>query len=190
MNPAPNLVLIGPMGAGKTSVGRRVAERFGLRFVDLDREIEIDAGTKIATIFSCEGEAGFRHRERELLAHALQGSDALIATGGGAVLDPDNRALMRERGFVVHLHVGIDEQLSRLARDRSRPLLAVNDRAEVLTRLANERGPLYTDTADLRFEPTGLSLAEACAALALQLRQQWQQSPHSLSQLNSQVIPQ
>jgi shikimate kinase len=182
MNPAPNLILIGPMGAGKTSLGRRLAERFGLRFVDLDRDIEIEAGQKIPAIFASEGEAGFRRRERERLAARLQDHDTLIATGGGAVLDAENRAGMRAHGFVVHLHVGIEEQLARLARDRSRPLLTTEDRGEVLRRLAAERGPLYSEIADLRFEPGGLNLADACGKLAVLLRDSWQIAPPPLNQ--------
>lgn len=177
MNPAPNLILIGPMGAGKTSIGRRLAERFGLRFVDLDRDIEIEAGRKIPEIFSTEGEASFRRRERERLALRLRDHETLIATGGGAVLDPDNRAAMRAHGFVVHLHVGVDEQLARLARDRSRPLLAVDDRKAVLRRLAAERAPLYAEIADLRFEPAGLALPDACGKLAVLLRDRWRIAP-------------
>ncbi len=182
MNPAPNLILIGPMGAGKTSIGRRLADRFSLRFIDLDREIEIEAGRKIPEIFSVEGEASFRRRERDRLAASLQNRGILIATGGGAVLNADSRADMRAHGFVVHLHVGIDEQLARLARDRSRPLLATDDRVEVLRRLAAERGPLYTEIADLRFEPTGLTLPDACGRLAVLLRDHWHISPHSPTQ--------
>ena len=182
MNPAPNLILIGPMGAGKTSIGRRLADRFGLRFVDLDREIEIEAKRKIPEIFSAEGEASFRRREHDCLATWLQRQDVLIATGGGAVLDADNRVGIRNHGFVVYLHIGIDEQLARLARDRSRPLLATQDRSEVLRRLAAERSPLYTEIADLRFEPTGLTLPDACGRLAILLRDRWQIAPHPPSE--------
>lgn len=173
MNPAPHLVLIGPMGAGKSSLGRRLAELRGLPFVDLDHEIEIRAGTGIPTIFACEGEAGFRRRERDALAEALARASSVIATGGGAVLDPDNRALMRLHGFVVHLDIDIEEQLQRLARDRSRPLLAVADRGEVLARLAGERGPLYAEIADLQFSPSGLSPTDAAERLARRLQGVW-----------------
>src|SRR5690606_30933668 len=124
MNPAPNLVLVGPMGSGKSSIGRRLAERFGLAFFDADREIEAQAGASIATIFECAGEAAFRARGQIVLVGLLAGEGAVIATGGGALLDARRRRLLRERGFDVHLHVDVPQQLARLARDRSRPLLA------------------------------------------------------------------
>lgn len=174
MNPAPHLVLIGPMGAGKSSLGRRLAQASGLAFVDLDREIEARAGTDIPTIFACEGEAGFRHREREALADVLSREGCVIASGGGAVLDPHNRTLMHQRGFVVSLRIDVDEQLARLANDRSRPLLAGADRAEVLARLATERAPLYAEIADLQFSPTGMTPADAAEHLADLLESRWQ----------------
>ncbi len=175
MNPAPNLVLIGPMGAGKSVIGRRLAERYGLAFVDLDREIETRAGRGIPELFATEGEAGFRRREREALVDVTAGTDQVIATGGGAILDAGNRARLRERGFVVLLTLDVEQQLERLAQDRSRPLLAVEDRAAVLTRLAAERGPLYAGTADLTFSTAGMTPADACATLVRQLRAHWRQ---------------
>ena len=173
MDCAPNLVLVGPMGAGKTSIGKRLAERLDLAFADSDREVEAHTGVRVATIFDCEGEAGFRARERASLATLLGGDGQLVATGGGAVLDPGTRALIRARGFVVHLHVGVEEQLHRLARDRARPLIARDDREDVLHRLAAERGPLYAEVADLRFDTDGLGPAEACARLGHLLDERW-----------------
>lgn len=174
MTPAPNLVLVGPMGAGKTSVGRRLAELLGLAFADADREVEAHAGTSVATIFECEGEAGFRMREAAVLAELLAGEGRLVATGGGAVLDPANRRLLRERGFVVHLHLDVAGQLQRLARDRARPLLQRADREDVLRQLAVVREPLYAEVADLRFDTLGMAPAEAAAALAQLLASRWQ----------------
>lgn len=176
MNPAHNLVLVGPMGAGKTTIGRRLAERFGLQFVDADREIEAHTGVSVSTIFECEGEAGFRERERALLADLLAASGHLVATGGGVVLDVGNRRLLRERGFVVHLHADVPAQLARLARDRTRPLLQRNDRETALRQLAEARAPLYAEVADLRYD-TGLqSCAEAAAGLAALLVTRWQRA--------------
>ena len=173
MNPAPNLVLVGPMGAGKSTVGRLLAERFGLRFLDLDAEIEARCGVDIARIFECEGEPGFRRRERALLAELLDARACVLATGGGAVLDVENRRLMRERGFVVYLQVDIATQRTRLARDHTRPLLAAGDRDGVLARLARERGPLYMDVADLVFSAADAGVADTVTALAAQIDRAW-----------------
>jgi shikimate kinase len=174
MNPAPNLVLVGPMGSGKSSIGKRLAERFRLAFADADREIEARTGASVATIFECTGEAGFRAREHAVLAELLAAEGTVIATGGGAVLDPRTRQLLRERGFVVYLHVGIAQQLARLARDRSRPLLAGEDREGTLQRLAAIRDPLYAGVADLRFDTDSLTAAETAARLGHLLDAQWQ----------------
>ena len=173
MNPAPNLVLVGPMGAGKTSIGRRLAERFALAFVDADREIEAQAGASVATIFECEGEPGFRARERTTLARLLGGEGQVVATGGGAVLDPGTRALLRARGFVVHLQVSVDGQLQRLSRDRVRPLLQRGDRTQVLNDLAQARAPLYADVADLVFDTEGLAADAAARRLGDRLHDTW-----------------
>ncbi|MFZ5637430.1 MAG: shikimate kinase [Pseudomonadota bacterium] len=169
MQPPSHLVLIGPMGAGKSALGRRLATLRDLPFVDLDREIELRAGADIPTIFAHEGEAGFRRREREALAGALAGPSCVLATGGGAVLDPENRALMRRHGFVVHLRIAVETQLARLAGDRSRPLISGDDREAVLRRLAAERGPLYEAAADLNFESIDETPAESAARLAAML---------------------
>ena len=143
MNPASNLILVGPMGAGKTCIGKRLAERYGLRLADADREIEQRTGASVAAIFEHEGEAGFRAREQAVLSDLLHTDGLLLATGGGAVLAADNRRLLRERGFVVQLLVSVEQQLERLAADRSRPLLARGDREQVLRELARARAPLY-----------------------------------------------
>lgn len=173
MNPARNVVLVGPMGAGKTSIGRRLAERLGLRFVDADREIEAQTGASVATIFDCEGEAGFRSRERALLENLLHDAGCVIATGGGAVIDAGSRRLLREHGFVIHLHADVETQLRRLARDRTRPLLQRDDREAVLEQLALARAPLYAEVADLRYDTGNASCTEAAGALAALLATQW-----------------
>lgn len=162
------------MGAGKSSLGKRLAQRWGLTFVDLDHAIEARAGMDIPAIFASEGETRFRHREREALAEVLTREACVLATGGGAVLDADNRALMRRRGFVVYLQIDVEEQLARLASDQSRPLLAGVDRSEVLTRLAAARAPLYAGVADLTFSPTGMRRTEAAERLAERLEPLWQ----------------
>lgn len=194
MNPATNLVLVGPMGAGKSSIGRRLAGRFGLRFVDADREIERQTGSNIATIFSCEGEPGFRTRERAVLADVLAGDGLLVATGGGAVLDAGTRGLLRARGFVVHLHVALEAQLARLARDRVRPLLrAAGDgpgaREALLRELAEVRDPLYRDVADLRFETGEVPPEHAAVALGHRLDDAWQRAPAATPKVRASTAP-
>src|SRR5688572_12359414 len=128
MNPARNIVLVGPMGAGKTSIGKRLAARLGLAFVDCDHRLEELTGATVPVIFECEGEAGFRTRESTLIAELMRGSAQLVATGGGAVLAAENRRQLQGGGFVVWLQASVPCQLARLSRDRSRPLLAVPDR--------------------------------------------------------------
>lgn len=182
MNPSPNLVLVGPMGAGKTSIGKRLSERFGLPFVDADREIEAQTGASVTTIFECEGETGFRARERLLLAQLLSGAGhavggRVVATGGGAVIDAGSRRLLREHGFVVHLHADVAAQLARLARDRTRPLLQRPDREAVLEQLAEARAPLYAEVADLRYDTSQQSCGDAATRLAQLLAERWQRAP-------------
>ncbi|KGM54560.1 shikimate kinase [Lysobacter daejeonensis GH1-9] len=173
MKPAANLVLVGPMGAGKTTLGHALAERLGLHLHDLDRAVELAAGASVADLFAREGEAGFRTREKAKLAELLAGDGALVATGGGAVLDADNRRILRARGFVVYLPVDVATQLARLAGDHTRPLLARPDREQVLQDLAALRTPLYREVADLVFDTTGLAAEDAAAQLADRLATQW-----------------
>ena len=174
MNPAPNLVLVGPMGAGKTSLARRLAQRLDLDFVDADERLEQAAGASVSTIFELEGEAGFRTREERLLEQLLQGQGQVIATGGGAVLSQATRERLCQRAFVVWVRVGIEQQLDRLARDHSRPLLASGDRREKLLALAALRNPLYESVADLAFDSDGMDVAAAARRLGARLVEQWQ----------------
>ena len=178
MNPAPNLIFVGPMGAGKTTVGRHVAELLALPFHDLDHEIEEHTGATISLVFDLEGEAGFRRRESATLAELAAGAGIVLSTGGGAVLDAGNRRVMRERGFVVWLDASIESQLARLARDRQRPLLHAPDRRARLEQLAAERNPLYAEVADLRIESSGVGNSTyAARQLAQLLQTQWQRTP-------------
>ncbi|QIL20009.1 shikimate kinase [Thermomonas sp. HDW16] len=163
-----NIVLVGPMGSGKSHVGRLLATRLGLAFVDVDARIEADAGMPIPAIFASEGEAGFRVRESRMLAGTLAQAGQVIATGGGAVLDAGNRTAMRTASKVVYLQVELQEQLRRLAGDTGRPLLDVADRAQRLAELQALREPLYREVANLLFDTAHQSperVAEALAAL-------------------------
>lgn len=142
-------MLIGPMGSGKTTVGRALAPRLGLNFVDLDQEIEQRCGVAVSLIFEIEGEAGFRAREQAMLREMVAGTGILLATGGGSVLDPVNRQLLRDGGLVVWLQTSVEQQLRRLARDQRRPLLQTPDRRQRLETMAIERDPLYRECAHL-----------------------------------------
>lgn len=179
MNPAANLFLIGPMGAGKTTVGRRVADLLGLPFHDLDHIIEARSGASIPLIFELESETGFRRRECAVLAEFAALSGVVLATGGGAVLDAGNRALLRERGFVVYLQVEVEHQLARLERDRKRPLLAAADRRERLHALATVRNPLYAEIADMTLAPSGDNVAQIARDLAAELERRWRRTGES-----------
>lgn len=137
------------MGAGKTTIGRQLARTLGLDFLDSDREIERRSGVDIPTIFDFEGEAGFRRRERTMIEALTRHDDIVLATGGGVVLDPDNRRDLADRGTVVYLETSVDEQLRRTRHDRNRPLLQADDRRATLERLDAERGPLYREIADI-----------------------------------------
>ncbi|HEY3859870.1 MAG TPA: shikimate kinase AroK [Gammaproteobacteria bacterium] len=143
------LFLIGPMGAGKTAIGRELARQLKLEFVDADQEIERRTGADIALIFEKEGEAGFRKREREIIAELTQREGLVLATGGGAVLDPANREALKSRGLVIYLKASVDAQAARTAQNRNRPLLETEDRQARLQQLFEVRAPLYEDLAEL-----------------------------------------
>jgi len=143
------VILIGMMGAGKTTVGREYARRHRMRFVDCDHEIEARTGVKVPTIFEIEGEAGFRRRETQVIDDLTRETDLVLATGGGAVLDPANRAMMSERGIVVYLNVPTQVLWERTRHDRNRPLLQVPNPRERIENLYRERDPLYRAVADI-----------------------------------------
>ncbi|MGH8253232.1 MAG: shikimate kinase [Steroidobacteraceae bacterium] len=145
---SPNVFLIGPMGSGKTAVGRQVARLLELPFIDSDHEIELRTGADIPLIFEREGEAGFRKREREAIATLSNRNGVVLATGGGAVLDADNRRLLAERGWVVYLETSVAQQAERAGRTRHRPLLSTGDPRQRLEELMQVREPLYRETAD------------------------------------------
>jgi len=149
-----NIFLIGPTGSGKTAVGRQLARDTGLKFLDSDHEIEKRTGVEIAYIFEKEGEPGFRERESEILRELTSLSGVVLATGGGAVLAPNNRELLAANGVVVYLQTSVAEQLKRTGRSKRRPLLNRRNPREVLEDMAAVRTPLYTEIADLIVDTT------------------------------------
>jgi shikimate kinase len=155
MRGAPNLVLIGPMGSGKTAVGRSLARHLGRPFYDSDAEIVRRTGVDIPYIFEKEGEAGFREREREAIAALVALKGIVLATGGGAILLSENRRLLAERGCVVYLETSIEQQVERVKLGRTRPLLSNVDPTVRLEELMAVRGPLYRSIADITVATDG-----------------------------------
>ena len=152
MKESGNVFLIGPMGAGKTTVGRVLARNLGLKFLDSDHEIAKAANASISWIFDREGEAGFRRRESRMIANLTGQRGILLATGGGSVLDIENRNLLKDRGIVVYLYLSLEAQLSRNLKDANRPLLRAPDRAQRIRALYELRHPLYSELADIRVD--------------------------------------
>ncbi len=150
-----NVFLIGPMGAGKSAVGRHLARSLHLAFVDSDDEIESRTGVDIPYIFEKEGEAGFRVREKKVIDDLSRMDGIVLATGGGAIVDADSRARLGARGFVVYLKTGIEQQLTRTRRGRERPLLDNEDPRGTLELLMRVREPLYAEIADLTVDTDG-----------------------------------
>ncbi len=143
------MFLVGPMGVGKTTIGKILARELGLEFVDCDHEIERRSGADIPWIFDVEGEDGFRARETAVLADLTNQDGLLVATGGGAVLREENRGYLRTRGIVVFLDSDVDLLVKRTAKDKKRPLLQNNDPRKVLTRIKQEREPFYREVSDV-----------------------------------------
>lgn len=169
MSTRENLFLVGPMGAGKSTVGRRLAQALGMDFHDCDREIERQTGASIPLIFELEGEAGFRRREKEMLERLTALPGVVLATGGGAVLDPDNRSHLSQRGRVIYLHTSVKQQLARTSRDQNRPLLDAADPEARLQALTAERDPLYREIADLVVDTDGRSVGQVVNELLQRL---------------------
>ena len=145
-----NVFLVGPMGAGKTTIGKQLAQILHLEFIDSDQEIEARTGAPIDWIFDIEGESGFRVRERDVIAELSQRQGIVLATGGGAIAEAENRTYLAGRGIVVYLETSIEQQLERTRRDKRRPLLQGNDDPEsTLVELHNERDKLYREIADV-----------------------------------------
>lgn len=150
-----NIFLVGPMGAGKSAVGRQLGRMLHLDFIDSDDEIEARTGVDIPFIFEKEGEEGFRQRESRVIDELTQKEGIILATGGGAVIDPQNRNHLGARGFVIYLYTSVDQQLSRTQRGRERPLLENGEPREILETLMQERDPWYREVADLVVDTDG-----------------------------------
>jgi shikimate kinase len=155
MKQPQNLFLIGPMGAGKSAVGRQIAKSLHLAFFDSDDEIEARTGVDIPFIFEKEGEEGFRKREAKVIDDLSAMDSIVLATGGGAVMEAQNRSNLGARGFVVYLFTTVDQQVSRTLKGRERPMLANGDSREILEELMAIRDPLYREIADLVVETDG-----------------------------------
>ena len=162
--------LVGMMGAGKTTIGRSLARALGRDFMDLDHELEARCGVRVPVIFEIEGEAGFRRRESAALEECTQRRNIILATGGGAILAPENRELLRQRGIVVYLRASVDELFRRTCRDRNRPLLATADPRGTLRDLMTRREPLYKEVADLVVETGSMPIHTLVKALLPQLQ--------------------
>ena len=165
-----SIFLVGPMGAGKSTIGRLLAAELHLPFIDADKEIEQRCGADIAWIFDVEGEEGFRDRESAILEELTARSGIVLATGGGAVIRPENRRNLVGRGLVVYLQASVKQQLRRTARDKDRPLLQKGNPEQTLRALADTRGPFYREVADLMVETDGQSPREVARQLAEQIR--------------------
>ena len=149
MDVPSNIFLIGSMGAGKSTIARRLAATLDKEFVDADRELEQRTGVEIPLIFELEGEAGFRKRERDLLAELVMREGIVLATGGGVVLSARNRTNLAEHGFVIYLDAPVDLLVARVARDRHRPLMQTPDPKATMREIMGIRDPLYRESADI-----------------------------------------
>lgn len=145
-----NIFLVGPMGAGKSTIGRHLADQLHLKFFDSDQEIEAKTGADIAWVFDIEGEAGFRKREESVIDELTERQGIVLATGGGSIISKEVRNRLSARGIVVYLETPIDKQVARTQRDKKRPLLQTEeDPRAVLERLAAQRNPLYEEVSDI-----------------------------------------
>ena len=148
------------MGAGKTTVGLRLAEILGKQFIDSDRDIELKTGVSIPLIFELEGEQGFREREREAIEQLTNEDNIVLATGGGSILDKNNRKFMKERGFVIYLQAPLEQLLERTAKDKNRPLLQTADPRKTLGDIIEKREPFYLQTADLVYKTSNKQIRD------------------------------
>ena len=169
MKESNSIFLVGPMGVGKTTIGRVLADSMGREFLDSDREIEAATGADIPWIFDVEGEEGFRARESRMIETLTTRSNIILATGGGAVLAAENRRWLHERGCVVYLRAPVSQQIERTRRDKSRPLLQTADPAQKIRDLMTQRDPLYKEVADLIVDTHRRGPKAVCTEIRRQL---------------------
>jgi len=168
----PNrLFLVGPMGAGKSTIGKRLAQRLQLEFADSDKEIEKRTGASIALIFELEGEQGFRQREANLIDELSKLDNIVLATGGGAILSSSNRDLLRQRGTTIYLQTSVEFQLLRTSRDSKRPLLQTENPRLKLEELLAVRDPLYLELADIIVRTDGRHVNAVVNEIVKQIRE-------------------
>ncbi|MCE0493965.1 shikimate kinase AroK [Vibrio salinus] len=167
-----NIFLVGPMGAGKSTIGRYLAQQLHMDFVDSDTVIEERTGADIAWVFDVEGEDGFRKREETVINELTEQQGIVLATGGGSVKSKDNRNRLSARGIVVYLETTIEKQLARTNRDKKRPLLQTDSPREVLESLAGERNPLYEEIADVIVKTDDQSAKVVAAQIVKMLEEQ------------------
>lgn len=165
-----NVFLIGPMGVGKSTIGRHLADLLTFAFFDSDHEIEQRTGATIPLIFAVEGEAGFRRRETAVIDELTQSRGIVLATGGGAILSPANRSVLRDRGCVIYLQADIDTLYERTRRDRNRPLLQTENPRAKLEEIMTTRAPLYLETAHIVVTTDQRGASHLARDIAAQLR--------------------
>ncbi len=167
----PCIILVGPMGAGKSTIGRQLSTVMKKEFKDSDHEIVARTGASIPLIFEIEGEEGFRKREAAMIDELTQLDDIVLATGGGAVLREENRQRLKERGVVIYLYASLDQLYERTSRDRNRPLLQTEDPRGKLEQLITERDPLYREVADMVVHTEDRSIKSVVKEILVRLKQ-------------------
>jgi 3-dehydroquinate synthase len=169
--PQANIFLVGLMGSGKTTMGRALAKRLNLRFVDADHELESRTGASITRIFEIEGEASFRQREADVISDLTQQQGIVLATGGGAILNQESRRSLRERGTVVYLRASVGSLVQRTSHDRQRPLLQTADPRARIEELMRQRAPLYEEVAHITVETGRPNVKSVVQNILVQLEQ-------------------
>lgn len=169
MDNSKSIFLIGPMGVGKSTIGRMLSTHLKMPFFDSDREIEYATGADIPWIFDVEGEAGFRAREARMIDSLSHHDGIILATGGGAILNPESRKILRERGQVVYLRASVSQQLERTGKDKNRPLLQIADPLAKIKELIKIRDPLYRETAHITIDTNRRGPRAVSADIARQL---------------------